>query len=187
MSTTYPTPEQALGATGKVLLRLRRTLRSIVSLLFYFVLSLTVVVVLNICFRDSPYVNKIFLRLMSVVPLFFFLDIFRRYFDEITHLERHKLIQYRGRISLKYEVPSLKYIDIRTIQVDQDIFGRILNYGDVLIGTAGMDGFELEIHGVGSPAELQHLIECIRDASVKTIAKRSDKSEGEVGAPYAVD
>ncbi len=177
MFSAYPSPEEAMRTPGKVLLRVRRALRSIISLLLYFLISLTVVVLLNVFLRDLPFVSTGLLRLIAIVPLFFFLDIFRRYYDEITHLERHKITQYRGRISLKYEVPSVKYIDIRTIQVDQDIFGRILNYGNVLIGTAGKDGYELEIHGVPSPSELQHFIEHVRDVSIRTIAERADEGQ----------
>jgi hypothetical protein len=56
----------------------------------------------------------------------------------------------------------VKYIDIRGIRVNQSIWGRIFNYGDVLIGTAAQDESEIILAAVDSPDELSQVLEDAR-------------------------
>lgn len=47
---------------------------------------------------------------------------------------------------------------IRSVNVKQSLIGRILNYGNIFIGTAGTSGVEVTIQGVKSPVKFKELI-----------------------------
>ena len=160
----YPTIEELHNkATSEVLLTVYRSYLSILSQIVYLGISLLIVIGLNVSFPDlSEY-----LRWLAIVPILFFLNILRTSYNEMTHFEVHKVTRYLGRLGLNYAVPSVKYTDVRAVTVIQDIFGRFFDYGDIELGTAGTDGYEMIVYGVRSPNELAILVEQLREASAK--------------------
>lgn len=55
-------------------------------------------------------------------------------------------------------VDEVNIAHIRSMNVKQDLWGRMMNYGDVFIGTAGTEGVEVTIRGVKNPVALKDLI-----------------------------
>ena len=47
---------------------------------------------------------------------------------------------------------------IRSINVNQSLWGRLWNYGNILIGTAGTEGVEVTIQGIENPFNIKELI-----------------------------
>ena len=68
-----------------------------------------------------------------------------------------------GRLSLNQKINRIRFEDIRSIEIKQSLFDRILGIGQLEIGTSGTGGIEICIEGVGAPREIQELIQNERD------------------------
>ena len=60
-------------------------------------------------------------------------------------------------------VMTIRYEDIRSLETEQSIIGRMLDVGNILIGTAAQSSVEVIFKGVASPAEVLFLIQRERD------------------------
>lgn len=174
----YPSFNDIISATDRTrLLEVRRSMLSIIPNIVYFLISLGVVGVLEYYFYDIempdvPIIRHLSLRWLAVIPVIFLLEVFRRYHNDLYIFADHRLTHLEGRLSLSYSVPMINYSDVRAIVVDQDLFGRILDYGTISIGTAAVDGNELVLHGVRAPVELAAIIDEFRNHSK---AQRADE------------
>ncbi len=56
------------------------------------------------------------------------------------------------------ETSEVSIIDLKNVLIRQSLAGRILNYGDILGGTAGTSGNEMMIEGVRDPARFKDTI-----------------------------
>lgn len=180
----YPSFEELVAqADTERLLEVRRSMRSIIPNIFYFLLSVVIVYVLNYYFYDIsfpesvPVLHHLSVRWLAVVPLLFLAEIFRRYHNDLYIFELHRLTHLEGRLSLNYKVPVITYVDIRAITVTQDIFGRIFDYGVVSIGTAAKDGDELIIEGVRDPVTLGKIVDQFRNNSKALAAQNSGPND----------
>jgi hypothetical protein len=181
----YPTISQLektiAESTDKksVLFETRKSLRSILSKLLMFIGSAAIVTGLNLFFPSANlfgfFTSGVFIsiRWLAVIPAFYFLEVLRQYHDDLYTFTPHNLTHYDGRLSLKYNIPNVRYVDIRAVVVIQDIFGRILDYGDIEIDTAAQEVTELYMKGIRAPAELAELIESLRELSKKSIRKNN--------------
>ena len=180
----YPTFEEIIAQpdTAK-LLEVRRSLRSIIPNIFYFLITTIIVYILNYYFYDAsfpddiPVLRHLSVRWLAIVPLLFLAEIFRRYHNDLYIFELHRLTHLEGRLSLSYKVPVITYVDVRAITVIQDIFGRIFDYGVVSIGTAAKDGDELIISGVRDPVSLAKLVDDLRNNSKALAAQNSGPTD----------
>jgi uncharacterized membrane protein YdbT with pleckstrin-like domain len=48
--------------------------------------------------------------------------------------------------------------DIRSLNVRQSVIARILNIGDIDVGTSGTSGIEIRITGISKPNQVRDLI-----------------------------
>lgn len=156
----YPDVTELVSKQGeKILLSVYRSYLSILSDMALFVVALAIVVALNAAFISVT--DK--LRWLAILPILLLLNIFRTYFNQVSHFELHRITSYTGRLALSYGMPTVKFIDIRALNVQQDILGRIFDYGDVRLGTAGVNGWEIDMHGVRAPRELARLVNDMRN------------------------
>lgn len=79
-----------------------------------------------------------------------------------------------GILSLNLRSTRIAYEDVRSIETEQTLFGRFLDFGDILIGTAATGGIEIWFEGIGSPKEVQEIIQTERERRQE---QRSTKSE----------
>ena len=168
---TYPDSTTLLQNSNQTrLLEVRRTPSSLLSLISLFLLTAVVTFFCQAFFAQSKFFAELFgfvnPRYFAAIPVVIFIEILRRYHNDLYIFSAHRLTHLRGRFSLAYHVPVIKYSDIRAINVVQDFWGRILNYGDVVIGTAAHQGNELVMSGVKDPEELAYLIDSLRSFSV---------------------
>lgn len=124
-----------------------------------------------------PYIGGFRLGMLWFLPVSLALETIRRYYNDLWVFDSHRVTHHAGRLSLKYNVPVIKYIHIRAITVSQSILGRILNYGDIYLGTAGEDGNELIVRGVTSPRKLSHHIDMLRLDLERNQVQKSPVSE----------
>lgn len=60
-------------------------------------------------------------------------------------------------------VSKMTFSDVLTVETKQTLLGRMLDIGNVEIGSAQTDDVEIIFSGVGSPRKVQRLIEIGRD------------------------
>lgn len=70
---------------------------------------------------------------------------------------------YEGILSLRQRVTKVRYEDVRSIEFDQSLMERLLDVGEVEVGTAGLSGIEMMLSGVSSPKAVQDFIQNERD------------------------
>ena len=72
---------------------------------------------------------------------------------------------------MRSQRPIMNYEHIVMVAIDQDIMGRLFDYGDVELSSAAEDISELVIKGVRHPRELADIIEAL--VSQLTPARRA--------------
>jgi hypothetical protein len=137
------------------------------GLVTYFVLSVIFVYLVNFYFRNPSPGQQAVLRVLSprwlaLLPLGILLEIGRRYYDCLYIFSVHQVTKIEGRLSLRYNVPSVKYADVKGVVVHQSFWGRLLDFGAINLGTAAQEGDEMVIDGVLSPYELAEFIDKLR-------------------------
>ena len=74
----------------------------------------------------------------------------------VLYVYESRVVLERGVIS-KHTTQVL-ISDIRSIDIKQGFMQRILRVGDILIGSAGMSGYEIETRGLPNPKGISDLI-----------------------------
>lgn len=167
---SYPDYESLKNNPDKEkLLEVKRSIRSIFPLIFWFIVSASGVLYLMDFLDGEADMGWFSPRWLAVIPALFLIEIARRRYDDLYTFSDQRVQQFHGRLSLKLLVPTIKYIDIRSIEIHQSIWGRILNYGDISLGTAAQAEVELELLGVVSPIELSQIIERLRADAEKSL------------------
>lgn len=102
------------------------------------------------------------LPLLWVIPLFIVaLATFRIY--NVRYKLTSRGIDCYDWVLGPQSVMSIRYEDIRSIETEQSILGRMFDVGDVLIGTAAQSTVEVVFKGVACPTDVQQLIQRERD------------------------
>jgi len=149
--------------------------RSWYSILGYFITSLLVllVVLLLIYFlghlrlpTEIPILSSLSVYYLLIVPIGIALEGLRQYHDDLYIFEKETVMHKGGRLSINYAVPTIKYFDLRSVEVRQSIFGRIFDYGDVVLETAALDDSELTIGGARHPFEIADLADSLRNLAL---------------------
>ncbi len=158
----YPDIQELLqGEDYERLLVTRRSLFALARNIIWAGIFAVVIYYLVLYFEDPRF------RWLAVIPVVLLLEVLRKYHDDLYMLGMHKVTHFNGRLSLSYSVPVVKYAHIRSVTVNQDIWGRIFDFGDVMIQTAAQDKNEVVLEGVRAPLELATLVEDLRNHSRK--------------------
>lgn len=162
----YPAFQELIkGADKNNLLTFTKSWKTIIpGISLFFVLLFSTLFAENLIYASqsvwlAPLLD---LNLSIMIPLLVLGETLRRYYNDLYTICDDHILRKQGRLSLKYSVPLVKYIDIRGITVNQSILGRLLNYGDVLVGTAAQDETEIILAAVDSPDELAQVLEDAR-------------------------
>lgn len=159
--------DQGLGGTFST----HRSLKSLLRQIIYLGFSLAVLGIFEFgtlylfgaSWRSKiPYIGQFSFRWFALVPIGIFLELARCYYNDVYVLERERIVHHAGLLSWTYHMPSISYGDIRAIQVNQGIIGRILNFGDIELSTAAQERSELLITGIHNPREFCRIIEDMR-------------------------
>ncbi len=100
---------------------------------------------------------------MWVIPLLILANAAIHIYDLSYSLDDEGVTSVKGVLSLFKHKSSVRYEDIRSLEVTQTIMGRILGFGTVEIGTAASAGIEIIMEGVAAPLDLLKQIESGRD------------------------
>lgn len=108
-------------------------------------------------------------RMMLHLPLFWFLPavslgktLWKMY--NVCYLMDAAGIEARhGILSLHQTIARIRYIDIRSAEIQQTLTDRILSVGDVIISSAARQAIDCRFEGVAVPQEVKEVILAERD------------------------
>lgn len=100
-------------------------------------------------------------RLLGLIPALLVLNQLRIYFNNVYIFTNRAITQHKGLLSTSYGTYSIEYKHIRNAMVTQNLRGRILNYGDIMLDTAATDSVEIFIQGIYAPRQLLKCVENI--------------------------
>lgn len=103
------------------------------------------------------------LPLFWLIPLTCWIHLFFKMYNVRYSADTRGVEAVVGILSLNQRIIRVRYEDVRSIETDQTVVERMLDVGDVEIGTAGTAGVELTLAGVGAPKEVQDMIQAERD------------------------
>jgi uncharacterized membrane protein YdbT with pleckstrin-like domain len=150
-----------------------RVWRSEIGGLVFLAVAALVAIGLTKQFPGSILVGELFSLGFSVVylklPLFFlipaicWINLLFRIYNVRYSADTRGIQAVVGILSLNQRIIRVRYEDVRSIETDQTVIERLLDVGDVEIGTAGTAGVELTLAGIGAPKEVQEMIQAERD------------------------
>ena len=117
--------------------------------------------------------SKIFYGTAMPVILFFSVKILLDRFDERFTIKEDKVALEHGILHKKSTQMSIR--QIRTIKVEQKIWQRILNIGDIFIGSAATGDYEIIAHGIINPHNIKENLQ--RNKSDSSQKKKPQPSE----------
>jgi hypothetical protein len=170
--TIYPTADELLETSDEGVLFLHRSFRSSVGLMALIAASVYGVVYCIVEFGSE-------FRWLALIPVGLVLVLAHRFVNDLYIITRDKIVHQQGRVSLRYSVPTIRCIDLRSISVDQTLWGRILNYGNLSLATAAQSGPELVMSHVVAPSELAKLIDDLRVMSQRVSSEPQDTAGDE--------
>ena len=165
----YPSFETLRDASdGPTLLKVSRSPRAIAGYIIAFLAaSLVTYILIRVAGHlripgSIPVLSSLSVHILILVPIGIVVETVRKYHDDLYLFDKRRITHKGGRLSLRYNVPVIKYAHIRAIRVTQSVIGRILDYGDVELNTAAKHDSEIMIAGVRAPDELAKLIDQVR-------------------------
>ena len=90
------------------------------------------------------------------IGLFFIIGAFIHRNSIVYTITNRRVRTKKGILGRKVDEIDLAHI--RNVSLRQDLSAKILNYGDVLIGTAGTAGYEIILEKISHPQEVMTLI-----------------------------
>lgn len=160
--------------------------RSEIRLLVLFFVFCFVSIVLSHEFPASVIRGELFRygnqRIMLHLPLFWFLPagtlfrgIFRVY--NVQYLMDANGIEARyGVMWVSQTISRIRYMDIRSAEIQQSITDRILTVGDVIISSAAKQSIDVVFQGIAVPQEVKEVILAERDKRQRL--ENLDKNQG---------
>lgn len=97
------------------------------------------------------------------------------FFSDTFIITNERIIYKKGVLNL--EIVEVDMDNITNIKITQRLVKRLLNYGNVLIDTAGSKGFEIEMMNIDNPKIVQHLIKKLVEEKDSGISKINIKQQ----------
>lgn len=151
--------------------------RSEIKLIVGFVILGIASIILTQHFPESIISGRLFsvgsAHVELSIPLFWFMPLAAlllgvlRIYDVRYVIDSRGLEARVGILGLNQRITRVRYNDIRSAETEQTIIERMLNVGDVEVGTAATADIEIIFQGVAAPQELQSLIQRERDRSLQ--------------------
>jgi uncharacterized membrane protein YdbT with pleckstrin-like domain len=152
---------------------IRKVWRSELWALASFAVTLPLSVVLSTKYPASVVTGPLFsmfgVRVMVSLPTFCLLPVTLisyaayRVFNVRYTMDGKGLESRVGRLSFSQKISRVRFEDVRSIEIHQNLLDRLLDIGSVEVGTSGTAGVELRMTGVAAPREVQALVQAERD------------------------
>ena len=111
--------------------------------------------------HESKASPRFWLLSIITLSLYYWLD----YRHNMIRLTTRRVTQRRGNI-LTHNETSASIENITNVDVNMSLLGRMFNYGDINIQTAGSSGAEIQANRLASPDKLRDAIFDLRDGKL---------------------
>ncbi|MCL1874977.1 MAG: PH domain-containing protein [Synergistaceae bacterium] len=105
--------------------------------------------------------------------LYIFVKIIYIRLDECFTVKEDEVAMEHGILNKKSTEVGI--MQIRSIQVQQRIWQRLFDIGDIYIASAGTEGYEIIAHGINKPHEIRDMLQAIMRAAPVTPDKDSNQ------------
>lgn len=127
-----------------------------------FLLRTAIFIIFSPLLNAIPFLFNLFTWSYRLICLILIAESARRYFNQVLILGHTRVLLLQGLLSWKSLRVSVRYNDIREIHVTQSLIGRALAYGDLYIGSAAKNDYEIEVFSLPFPHRLGQLIDDLR-------------------------
>lgn len=162
---------------------IHRVWRSQIKRLIVFILLCPITILVSRYVPQSVVTGKLFtigtntiylsLPLLSLFHFGSLVALMLPIYDATFTIDSRGVEMESGILGLQLNLSRVRYEDIRGIDLQQSILERALNVGTIGIGSAATDGLEIVMSGIGSPREIQEMIQMERDARQRAEAQAS--------------
>lgn len=121
------------------------------------------------------------LPLFGLIPLAMVMLAAYRIYNVRYALDSRFIECRQGILSFTQSITRVRYEDVRSLESDQSLIGRLLDVGAVQIGTAASGQIEIVLQGIAAPTEVQERIQRERDARQRLMKKDFGVSSSAVG------
>lgn len=101
-----------------------------------------------------------------IIPFGLFLMSILHIYDVRYYLTSKGIEMEIGILSLKKRSVKIRYEDVRSVETIQTLIDRIINIGNVEIGTSATGAIEVIFAGVASPVEIQQIVQREKDRRI---------------------
>jgi len=96
--------------------------------------------------------------LFWLVPIMSWVFLFNRLYDHLYIIASDHVRVIKGRFSFSKKDMRIEYHNIRGIEVDRNLYGRIVNVGSIRVGTAMTNTPEIILDDVSNPSRYRDII-----------------------------
>lgn len=96
--------------------------------------------------------------LPALIPLIYLAYVIHRLRDSRYTVTADRVRATHGRLSFRKQDHEIDIADIRGVEIDRPFLGRLLNYGNLEIGTAAHQGEEIIVEGIFDPSLARDVI-----------------------------
>jgi hypothetical protein len=150
-----------------------KTWRSEIDGLFFFAVFIAGGIALSINFPGSIITGPLFdvgayrlsmsLPLYWLVPVWWLSTLLFRIYNVRYSADERGLEAVTGILSFSQTITRLRYEDVRSLELDQTLLERVLDVGELEIGTAGTAGIEMVFEGISEPFRVKTMIQDRRE------------------------
>lgn len=138
-------------ATPKVLIQVRPSWWNFLGWIILAIIIAAAAVALAVMQNNTYFLIGLALAL---APLF--VTLWRR-FSVLLFVDENQVELRVGLLNVKRN--SVYCSDVRAVETSQNLLHRLLGIGSIKIGTAGTEGWEIEVSGIPDPRGLEDIIE----------------------------
>ena len=138
-------------ATPKVLIQVRPSWWNFLGWIILALLIVAAAVALSVT-QDNPYILAG--MALALAPLA--VTLWKR-FSVLLFVDENQVELRVGLLNVKRN--SVYCSDVRAVETGQSILQRIVGIGTIKVGTAGTEGWEIEVAGIPDPRGLEDIIE----------------------------
>jgi len=104
------------------------------------------------------------LPVLWLAPLMTLMIVMARIYNVRYVIDARGVEALVGRLALEQRITRVRYEDIRSVEIDQSLWDRVLDIGTVLVSTAANAGVEVVLEGIAAPTEVQDMLQRERDS-----------------------
>ncbi|MCB9030143.1 MAG: PH domain-containing protein [Deltaproteobacteria bacterium] len=98
------------------------------------------------------------LPLFGILPILSFAYVAHRLLDDKYVIDQDSLREISGLLSFNKKDMRIQFENIRGIEIDRNLYERLVNVGDLKVGSAMHEGIEAHLAGIRNPSKYRDII-----------------------------